>query len=83
MIGGLLVATALAAVTFVFCMLSLAVLHKALPLLAFNNAEFVVAGVFALLVFGAFIWRMIEGSTVQEEVDRFLDVLNDPGSSTN
>ncbi len=83
MISGLFVATVLGGIMFAFVLINLAMFHKALSTIAFSLPEYLIAGGAASLVFGACMWRVVNGSTAREESDRFFDMLNDPGSSTD
>jgi len=82
-ISGLFVGTVLGGITFVFVLINLALFHKAFLTVAFSLPEYLIAGGAASLVFGACMWRVVKGSTAREESDRFFDILNDPGSSTD
>jgi lysophospholipid acyltransferase (LPLAT)-like uncharacterized protein len=82
-ISSAFVGTIVAAFMFIFVLLTLAMFHKAPSLITFTSTEYAIAGVAALVVFGTFMWRVIRGSSARQEANRFFEMVNDPGSSTD
>ncbi len=82
-INGFVVATLLAALMFGGILVGLFIFNRTLGSVTLSASEYILAGVAALVVFATFMWRIFQGASVREEADRFLDLVSDPGSSTD